>query len=147
MASDPGYNLWQGKYSPNGKWLAFVAQSRKQARTTTIEVVPASGGGDSSSWVHVTASGMADKPRWSVDGERLYFIVMQGGFFNVWAVPFDPVRGHVAGPAYQVTHFDSQDHMLSTDTGWQEPAVSRRFLYLLMTERTGSIWRLDGVGR
>ena len=90
---------------------------------------------------------MADKPRWSVDGERLYFIVMQGGFFNVWAVPFDPVRGHVAGPAYQVTHFDSQDHMLSTDTGWQEPAVSRRFLYLLMTERTGSIWRLDGVGR
>ena len=121
VVSDPDYNLWQGKYSPNGKWIAFAAQSRKQARTTTIEVVPASGG-DWSSWVHVTASGLTDKPRWSVDGKRLYFIVMQHGFFNVWAVPFDPVRGRVAGPAYQVTHFDSQDY--TVDGSWLARASS-----------------------
>lgn len=73
VVSDAAFNLWQGNYSPDGRWLAFAAQSLMHPGTTTIELVPASGG-DARSWTHVTTAGVADKPRWSADGRRLYFL-------------------------------------------------------------------------
>jgi hypothetical protein len=43
VVSDPAYNVWQGNYSPNGRWLAFVAQSLPNGRTT-VEIVSSAGG-------------------------------------------------------------------------------------------------------
>jgi Tol biopolymer transport system component len=97
VVSDPDYNVWQGNYSPNGRWLAFVAESRAHGTTgTTVEIV-SSAGGPATAWLQVTTSGAADKPRWSPDGRRLYYT--EGGSVgsNVWAVPFDPGSGRLTG--------------------------------------------------
>jgi Tol biopolymer transport system component/DNA-binding winged helix-turn-helix (wHTH) protein len=150
VVSDPDYNVWQGNYSPNGRWLAFVAQSRGNGRTTvgttTVEIV-SSDGGPTRAWLHVTTSPAADKPRWSPDGRWLYYTQDSSVGYNVWRVPFDPERGRLTGPASQVTRFTNPDHLLSTDLGSAEPSVSRTFMILPIMERRGSIWMLDGVDR
>ena len=89
VASDRKYNLWQANFSPNGRWIAFVAQNLDGAGVATVAVMPGSGA-DSSRWTHLTdVHGWADKPRWSPDGKLLYFIRRESSFFNVWAVRFD----------------------------------------------------------
>jgi Tol biopolymer transport system component len=145
VVSDPDYNVWQGNYSPNGRWLAFVANSRVNGRTT-VEIV-SSAGGPAADWLHVSTSGAADKPRWSPDGRRLYYTEDSSVGYNVWSVPFDPVRGRLTGAASQVTRFTNPDHLLSPDLGHAEPSISRTFMILPIMERRGSIWMLDGVDR
>jgi Tol biopolymer transport system component len=145
VVSDPDYNVWQGNYSPNGRWLAFVAQSRANG-TGTVEIV-SSAGGAATDWLHVTTSGAADKPRWSSDGRRLYYTERGSVGYNVWSVPFDPERGRLTGAPSQVTRFTNPGHLLSDDLGSAEPSISRTFMILPIMERRGSIWMLDGVDR
>ena len=64
----------------------------------------------------------------------------------MWGVPIDSAD-RVSGAASQVTHFATQDHMVSASLGWQEPVVARDFLIVLMTKRSGSIWMLDAPHR
>jgi Tol biopolymer transport system component/DNA-binding winged helix-turn-helix (wHTH) protein len=145
VVSDPDYNVWQGNYSPNGRWLAFVANSRVNG-TMTVEIV-SSAGGPAADWLHVSTSGAADKPRWSPDGRRLYYTERGSVGYNVWSVPFDPVRGRLTGKASQVTRFMNPGHLLSPDLGHAEPSISRTFMILPIMERRGGIWMLDGVDR
>ena len=130
VVSDPDYNVWQGNYSPNGRWLAFVAQSRGNGGTTvgttTVEIV-SSAGGPAAAWLHVPTSAAADKPRWSPDGRWLYYTEDSSVGYNVWRVPFDPVRGLLTGAASQVTRFTHPDHLLSPDLGHAEPSISGTF--------------------
>jgi Tol biopolymer transport system component len=145
IVSDPDYNVWQGNYSPNGRWLAFVAQSLVNGRAT-VEIV-SSGGGPATAWLHVPTSGAADKPRWSPDGRRLYYTVRGTVGYNVWSVPFDQERGRLMGAPSQVTRFMNPGHLLSDDLGSAEPSIFRSFMILPIMERRGSIWMLDGVDR
>jgi Tol biopolymer transport system component/DNA-binding winged helix-turn-helix (wHTH) protein len=147
VVADAAYDVWQGNYSPNGRWLAFVALERAPRKTgTTVEIV-SSAGGAGAAWLRVTTSGAADKPRWSPDGRRLFYTVRSILGYDVWSVPFDPERGRLTGPASQVTRFTNPDHQLSPDVSYAEPSVSRTFMILPIMERRGSIWMLDGVDR
>jgi Tol biopolymer transport system component len=74
LAYDPHYDLWQARYSPDGKWICFVASEREITGGNTIFVMPSSGG-ERSQWTSLTDSReWADKPRWSPDGTLVYFI-------------------------------------------------------------------------
>ncbi len=141
------YAVWQGRFSPNGRWICFQATNAREPGTSTVFVMP-SGGGDRSTWTAVTGlHGWADKPRWSPDGKFLYFIQQQGSFFNVWAAPFDDAAGKPIGTPFQVTRYDSPRHQLSPELGIADIGVSARRLVLTMTEQTGNIWMLDNVDR
>ena len=91
IVADPDHAMYQGRFSPDGRWIIFNAQSRKTVGTSVLGVVPASGG----KWTPLTdASLWADKPRWSPDGRTIYFISNRNGaFFDVWGLPFDPDSG------------------------------------------------------
>ena len=102
LASDPKYGLYQANVSPNGRWIAFMAHNLEESGTGTIAVIPSTGA-DSSHWTHVTdAREWADKPRWSLHGNLLYFTRRQGSFFNVWALRFDPQTGKAIGAPFQL---------------------------------------------
>ena len=146
MASDPKYNVWQGKLSPNGRWIAFMAANR-ESEAATITVIP-SGEAPAGQWNHITdAHAWADKPRWSPDGKVLYFVQRRATFLNVWAVRFDPEAGKPAGPPFQVTNFDRPGHQYAPDTSASELSVSSTRLVLPIMEDSGNIWILDNVDR
>jgi WD40 repeat protein len=142
VVSDSERMLFEGRFSPDDRWLCFNAVGRG---SSTLFVVAASGG----KWVRITEeNGWADKPRWSPDGRAIYFVSRRGtGFLNVWAVKFDPLKGEPLGEPFQVTTYQSPAKGIWPDIGPMGMSISADRLVLPIMQVTGSIWVLDGVDR
>ncbi len=144
IAYNPEYNLWQPRFSPDGRWIVFEAVSRTGAGFNTIYVVPASGG----DWIRITeGKHTVHKPRWAPDGKTIYFLSDRGGFFNVWGRRFDLDQGAPLGEPFQVTAFQSPSRMVYESMGSNSISLSNDRLVLPITEVTGNLWMLENVDR
>jgi Tol biopolymer transport system component/DNA-binding winged helix-turn-helix (wHTH) protein len=144
IASHPEKNLYQARFSPDQRWISFIAAPAIEAGISTIYVIPASGG----EWTRITeAKYFDDKPRWSPDGRRLYFVSNRTGFFNVWGIGFDPASGQPRGEPFRVTNFESPARMVLPDVATMEMALAADRIILPIMEVSGGIWILENVGR
>jgi Tol biopolymer transport system component len=144
LASDSYYDLWQPHLSNNAKWLVMVGSKANTATgpVCRLLLVPGSVGPvtpllDSGHW--------DDKPRWSPDGKTIYFLSDRQGFFDVWGIRFDQIKGETVGKAFLVSHFDSPDLTVPQDKILTELSISRNKLVVNLSQRSGSIWVLDDV--
>jgi eukaryotic-like serine/threonine-protein kinase len=147
VAAEPKHDLWQGRFSPDGRWISFLAVT---PATAVVCVVPSSArNARATDWTCVTDPRIwVDKPRWSSDGKLLYVWRTEGSLFNVWALPFDNARGLAAGAPIQITRFDSPAHRIWGDAiNRAEPSVAGNRMTLPMAQTTGSIWMLDNVDK
>jgi len=143
IASDPNRTLICLRFSPNQRWISFIAADRQQGKST-IYVMPSSGG----PWTAVTdGAWYDDKPRWSIDGRTLLFISNRGGLLNLWGLRFDPEAGRPIGEPFRVTAFDDLQRSLPLSLGQIEIAVASTRVFLPVRETTGKIWILDGVDK
>ena len=70
LASD-GVNFWQARYSPDHRWVSFVAQPMRNPGTVEIGVV-AENSNQAKTWTRILEDHVwPDKPRWSPDGRTL----------------------------------------------------------------------------
>ena len=68
----PGSVLWQATYSPDWRWISFVAAPIDRPGTLELGIIPASGA-SADSWTRIAADHeWPDKPRWAPDGRTLY---------------------------------------------------------------------------
>ena len=143
MIFDPAYDLWEANHSPDGRWIAFQGVRDLHSKLeSTLYVTPAAGG----PWIRITDSEhWDDKPRWSADGKIIYFISGRSGFFNVWAIHFDPSQGRVIGGPFAVTNFNSPARMVPEHEPSVDLAVTQDKLLLTLEQLSGSIWVLDNV--
>ena len=146
VAADSRTNLWQSRYSPDGRWILFEAEENKSnLHQSTIYVTPATGGGP---WTRITESNHWDnKPRWSPDGRSIYYLSGRNGFFNVWGIHFDPVKGKPEGDPFQVTNFDSPKRMVADVMPAVGLSLTEDKLIVTVAQRSGSIWILDDMDR
>jgi Tol biopolymer transport system component/DNA-binding winged helix-turn-helix (wHTH) protein len=144
IISDPGYDILQPYFSPNGRWIIFSATTNSpKAAEDTLYVVPATGG----PWRRITdGKHWDDKPAWSPDGKTIYFLSGRDGFFNVWGIRFDPAGGEPVGEPFRVTAFERSRLMVSEYILADGLSVNQDKLVLTMGEVSGSIWMLDNVG-
>ena len=144
IASNPDDNLYQGRFSPDQRWISFIAANAVNAEISIIKVVPAQGG----EWIRITEGKyFDDKPRWSPDGRTLYFISNRTGFFNVWGIHIDPATAHPVGEPFRVTAFESPNQMIMSDVRNMDMALTANQLMLPITEASGGIWILENVER
>jgi Tol biopolymer transport system component len=144
IASDAHHELWQPRFSPDDRWVVFMAVSQPDQSRSTLHLVPASGG----SWTQITEGRYwDDTPRWSPDGRSIYFTSSRDGVFNVWAVAFDSERGQVEGDPVGVTAFDGPRRRMLPIPSINDIAVSGDRLFVCLEEDSGSIWILDKVDR
>jgi dipeptidyl aminopeptidase/acylaminoacyl peptidase len=144
VASHPEYHLWQGRFSPDGRWISFNAYKTTDAAVSTIYVVSATGG----PWVRITEGQFwDDKPRWSPDGKTIYFISNRMGFFNVWKVRFDSTSGKPLDQPSRVTAFENSTQMIMPNIVQMEMALTSARLILPLMETSGGIWVLENVDR
>jgi DNA-binding winged helix-turn-helix (wHTH) protein len=141
-----GVNFWQARYSPDHRWVSFVAQRMQDPGTVEIGIV-AEGSNHATTWTRILEDHVwPDKPRWSPDGRTLYFLSRGAdGYFNLWGVPIDPARGAQSGKPFQVTHFSSADWHIDPNIGNADIDAARGKLVLPMQNVKGSIWLLSGV--
>ncbi|PWT91883.1 MAG: hypothetical protein C5B55_07340 [Blastocatellia bacterium] len=144
IASNPEYNLWQGRFSPDGRWISFNAFNATDPAASTVYVVSSSGG----QWISLTEGRYwDDKPRWSPDGKAIYFISNRTGFFNVWKVRFDPTSGKPLDQPARVTDFESPTQMIIPNIVPLEMALTSDRIILPLMEASGGIWILENVDR
>jgi Tol biopolymer transport system component/DNA-binding winged helix-turn-helix (wHTH) protein len=144
VAADPTKNIYESRFSPDQRWISFIAVDRADARVSRVYVVSASGG----SWHPLTAGRWYDdKPHWSRDSRTLYFLSDRNGLFNLWAQRFDPDTGTTIGDPFQVTSFDTPHETISTELTRCQIAITSTHVFLPITESAGELWMLDHVDR
>ncbi len=113
------------------------------AHKSAIYVTPAAGGGP---WTTITeGKHWDDKPRWSPDGKIIYYLSERRGFFNVWGIHFDPVKGRTKGEPFQVTSFDNPRLMVAEVMSDVGLSLTQNQLIVTVSQVSGSIWVLDNV--
>ncbi len=144
IASDPLRNLFNQRFSPDQRWITFLAHDLSYEPTSTVYVVPSSGGG----WRPITEGvWFDDKPRWGPDGHVLYFVSNRTGIANVWGRRFDSASGTPFGEPFPVTSFRSAQFQLTPRTVQMDIAITATQLLLPMSESRSDIWMLDHVDR
>ena len=144
IASDPARNLFNQRFSPDQRWITFLAHDLSYASTSTVYVAPAAGG----PWQAITdGTWFDDKPRWGPDGRVVYFVSNRTGVANVWGRRIDDATGTAIGDPFPVTAFRSAQFLLTPRTVQMDIAITATRLLLPMTESRSDIWMLDQVDR
>ena len=142
IISNPEYDLYQPHFSPDGRWIAFVAIRSLPTITESALYVTSARGGP---WIRITDSvHWDDKPRWAPDGKTLYFVSGREGFFNVWGIRFNEDSGKPEGTPFQITKFQSPGFKV-INIYLEDLSLTNEKLVLTMEKVSGSIWVLDNV--
>jgi Tol biopolymer transport system component len=145
IISDPRHDFWQGRFSPDGRWIIFQATGYQQTDEPSTIYAMASAGGP---LIRITdGKHWDDKPRWSPDGRVIYFLSERHGFFNVWGVHFDPMKGKPVGDPFQVTALDNPSLILAKSMTSVGLSVTKERLVVTVAQVSGSIWVLDSVDK
>jgi Tol biopolymer transport system component len=144
IASDPKRNLFNQRFSPDQRWITFLAHDLRYNSTSTVYVIPAAGG----AWRAMTdGAAFDDKPRWGPDGRVLYCVSNRDGVKNVWGRRFDNTNGTTIGEPFPVTSFRSPQFLISPQAVQMDIAVTATHLLVPMSESRGDVWMLDHVDR
>jgi dipeptidyl aminopeptidase/acylaminoacyl peptidase len=146
LAASPSARLTAARSSPDGRWISFIAHSEARGEHhAQIFVMPAGGG----RWTPVTdGTTFDDKPRWTAEGDALYYLSYRSGFWNIWREELDSINGRPVGAPTQITNFNSPARMIAADPGLQfQFSVTRSRIILPITDSAGSIWILEGIDR
>jgi Tol biopolymer transport system component/DNA-binding winged helix-turn-helix (wHTH) protein len=142
IATDPDRDLFQGRFSPDQRWIAMLAVNRSTFQTIYV-MDPSTG-----QRVPITEGSFRDdKPRWSPDGKTLYFVSNRSGFAEVWGRGFDPQRGEPTGAPFRITTFESPREHISWPMITMELAVAPTQIILPIVESSGSVWILENIDR
>lgn len=144
IASDPKRSLFNQRFSPDQRWIAFLAHDLMYNATSTVYVIPSAGG----AWRAMTdGAAFDDKPRWGPDGRVLYYVSDRDGVKNLWGRRFDNTSGTPVGEPFPVTSFRSPQFVISPQSVQMDIAITATHLMLPMSESRGDIWMLDHVDR
>jgi len=141
LLNDTTHTIDNTSFSPDDRWMTFNvfktgASKILVAPLSASRVVP------ESQWITIADTGVDDKPRWSPDGNLLYFISERDGFRCVWAQRLDPQKRPL-GPTVPIFHAHEARRSIM-NVGWGElrMSVARDKIVFNMGERTGNIWIL-----
>jgi len=141
------YKLDEASFSPDDRWVCFNATTPGRSR---IFIAPARGAGlvPETEWVAITDGRWDDKPRWSPDGNILYFVSEQDGFRCIWAHRLDPATKRPLGTAFPIFHaHEARRSLMNLGWGDLQISVARDKIVFNMSERTGNIWLAKLEGR
>jgi serine/threonine protein kinase/Tol biopolymer transport system component len=131
--------LWEPRFSPDGKWLAFLMVHTGDLHS--IHIAPYHPSIKPEEWVTIArANTENDKPRWSPDGRLLYFTSTRDGYRCIWAQRLNADK-RPAGDPFPVLHFRSTVRSMSNVTLYDEStSLAAGRLVLVLGERRGNIW-------
>ena len=145
----PQFSLRGARYSPDGKWIAFHAETAASERR--IFIAPNDAQSNDDRWIAVgkpQGSRTVDfMPSWSPDGNLLYFLSQRDGFRCIWAQRLDAATKRPLGEPFEVQHFHrsrrSLLRLVSTRSEQIGFRVYRDRAFFAMDEVTGNLWMAD----
>jgi serine/threonine protein kinase/Tol biopolymer transport system component len=144
LLAHPDHKIWGGRFSPDDRWVLFNVTPGPVQSQIYIAPLPGKGEGPIpvESWIAVTGGeGWNDKPRWSPDGNMVYFISQRDGFRCVYAQRLDARTKRPAGEATAVYHVHRAAlSMMNVDMGPLSIAVAKDKVVFSAGEMKGNVW-------
>ncbi len=139
--SSAKYALYQAKISPDGCWVAFAAGHGPESR---LFIAPIHGGmpAPETEWIAIAdRQGWSNKPRWSPDGNLVYFVSRRDGYYCLWAQRVSLGTRQPLEAPFNVAHFH-QSHlsMMNVAEAPLEISVAKDKIVFNLSELTGNIW-------
>src|SRR5439155_15444418 len=146
LLNHASYVLDEAHFSQDDRWVCFNAVTPGRSR---IFVAPVRGGGlvPEPEWLAITDGRWGDKPRWSPDGNILYFVSERDGFRCTWAQRLSRAGKRPLGAAFPAIHAqEARRSLMNLGWGDLQMSVARDKIVFNMSERTGNIWmaKLEG---
>ena len=129
----------------DGRWITFVALDG-QASPLRLEVLVTPFQRDTpskeSDWIRVVSDQhWNDKPRWSPDENRIYFVSDRDGFTCLWTQPLEPETKRPVGPPLPLYHIHQvRRSILNVGYGLMDISVAPDKIVFNLGEITGNIW-------
>ena len=133
----PGIDFFQVKFSPDDQWIAVEgvhpdegAHPDEGRWQSQILLVPLENGTPArpDRWIAIDhhPNGWDDKPRWSPNGNLIYFISDRDGYLCLWAQRLANRTKELVGTPFPVYHFhNARLSMANLDTGILEIGVAK----------------------
>lgn len=142
LLQHPSYGLLSPTPSPDSRWIAFHA--RKSPLTRQIFVVPFRPESEvpEREWIPITSGDFLDRePRWSPDGNLLYFTTEREGPRCLWAQRLNPSTKRPEGDAFPVYHFHgARLGMRTPNPQLTGLSIGGGRMALSLEETSGNIW-------
>jgi Tol biopolymer transport system component len=142
--SKADYNLFQARYSPDARAVAVNACAEKTGCCVFIVPLNTDGTPQTEGWIAIDHPSLwDDKPRWSPNGDLLYFISDRDGHLCLWVQRLNIDTKQPIGAPFPLYHFhNSRLAMINVGTGALEIGVARDKIVMGLGELTGNIWSL-----
>jgi Tol biopolymer transport system component len=141
LVAHPSWNLVQGRFSPDGRWVAFHTMNTPALRQVYAVPTFTQGRVAPDGWIPVvTDFGM--HPAWAPDGSGIYHFSSRDGMFCLWLQPVEPTTKRPVGEPRPIHHFHNP--RLRPGTGAVATSyLAAGHLYVTLTESTANIWVLN----
>jgi len=140
--------LSQASFSPDGRWILFLAVTGKSARLYAarfqgLQEIPVD------RWQAISDGvTKVGKPRFSPDGGIIYFTRDRGETRSIEAQRFDPRSGRAVGQPFSVfDRFTPRLSLFAVNPQALEITIARDKLITILGEQTSNIWMADLVPR
>ena len=125
----PDYNLARARFSPDGRWISFVAGNLSGAHIVVAPFRSHMRRRGTIEWIsiaeHATDS-TGQSSRWSPDGNLLYYTSDVDGFRCIWARRLDPTTKRAVGQPIDIYHSHSaRRSLMNAGILFLELSVSR----------------------
>jgi Tol biopolymer transport system component len=140
---DPEFELWQGHFSHDGRWVTFNATTPTGSSRTSSRIYVAPFRKallPRSEWIPITHGSWDDKPRFSSDDKLIFFRSGQNSPFRLWA---QKVGSGMHPDGEPVAVYPSGQRQPSVLIANDEISVGPQLIVFTQSESTGNIWLLE----
>jgi serine/threonine protein kinase len=110
LLEQPGDELGEAQFSPDGAWIAFRAGLGGDRSRLYVAPYRSKGFIPVAEWIPITDGRFSDdKPRWSTDGNALYFESTRDNFICLWMQRLDSQTRHPMGQPSPLIDFHTKE--------------------------------------
>ncbi len=133
--------LYEARFSPDGRWIAFHMLTGETSRQIFISpFLPDAASPDD--WIAVTdGDGMDRNVEWSRDGRVLYFLSEGDGSRCIWGQALDPDTKQPLAEPFELQHYSSPNRSM-VQAGFALSATRDKLYYAVAALR-GNVWMLQ----